>query len=65
MAKENTGTNPNVFFEAIRAASVSNQLGLIRRLVDDVKLQPCLAVDVVEENSEIQLGREKIRYVSF
>ena len=55
-AKEKTGTNPNVFFEAIRAASASNHLGLVRRFVDDLKLKPCLAIDIVEENSDIQLG---------
>ena len=56
MAKENTGTSPNVFFEAIRAALASNHLGLVRRFADDLKLQPCLAVDIVEENYDIQLG---------
>ena len=56
MANEKTDTNSNVFFDAIRAASASNHLGLVRRFVDDLKLQPCLAVDIVEENYDIQLG---------
>ena len=37
-AKEKTGTNPNVFFDAIRAALASNHLGLVRRFADDLKL---------------------------
>ena len=63
MAKENTGTNPNVFFEAIRAASASSHLGLVRRLFDDLKLKPCLAVDIIEEY-DIQLERRRDTFLS-